>query len=329
MYADPNRLLFVLSARGNMTWGQFREAVDYLTASGISQEKRINGTASRTGLLQCLEALGHCDAHYDRGENMISVTPPALCRLPRAGLPVAVLSGARCLRTHNEMADAAEVGGGRVRLTVDCHPGTMGLLPDTIQVSATSEAAMSEYCAALGIRYAAIPPAWSLMHWTGMLSDYEATLDLRIPDTLNWARYDFSIGSHEFTREISGGLPRFSRYRNPTTNLPTHVFFRGGLGAEVGLHWGRYLLLNAKGITVTAYDEQRFRLCVPVKVPLPGVVARTVCLCSGKPPVCRSIEGLVLGVDCQDWLMFEDVPPQIAWAALSKVGQTPARIEIR
>jgi hypothetical protein len=329
MSADPNRLLFVMSARGNMTWGHFREAVDYLSASGFSHEKRIDGTASRSGLLQCLEALGHCDAHYDRGESTISVTPPALCRLPKAGLPVAVLTGARCLRTHEEMVAAAEAGGGKVRLTVDRHPGPMGLLPDTIQVSATSEEAMTGYCAALGIRYAAIPPAWSLMHWTGILPEYEASATFDVPEGFGWTRFDFDATSLDFGRSRTDAPPRYSRYRNPTTNLPTHVFFRDGRGAAVDLNWGRYLLLNAKSITVTAYDQRRFKLCVPVKVPLPGVVARTVCLCSGKPPVCRSIEGLLRGVDCQDWLMFEDVPPPIALSALSKVEQTPARVEIR
>lgn len=327
MSADPNRLLFVMSARGNMTWSQFREAVDYLSTSDISQERRIDGTASRSGLLQCLEALGHCDAHYDRGESTISVTSPALCRLPRAGLPVAVLTGARCLRTHEEMVAAAK-GGEKIRLTVDRHPGPMGLLPDTIQVSATSEEAMAEYCAALGIRYTAIPPAWSLMHWTGMLSDYEADATFDIPENFGWTRFDFDVVSLDFGRRRTDALPRYCRYRNPTTNLPTHVFFRDGRGAAVDLNWGRYLLLNAKGITVTAYDQRRFRLYVPVKVPLPGVVARTVCLCSGKPPLHRSIEELVRGTDCQDWLVFEDVPPQISWAALSKVGQMPATVNV-
>ena len=312
-----------------MTWAQYREAVDYLAMSGISQERRIDGAASRSGLLQCLEALGHCDAHYDRGESTISVTPPTLCRLPRAGLPVAVLAGSRSLRTQEEMVAAAEGGRGQVRLTVDRHAGPMGLLPDTIQVSAASEEAMAEYCATLGIRYAAIPPAWSLMHWTGMLSDYEATLDFRIPDTFNWARVDFNLDCLGFLRETSGSLPRYTKYINPSSTLPMHVFFRDRLGAEVDPYWGRYLLLNARGMTVTAYDQRRFKLCVPVMVPLPGVVARTVCLCSGKPPVCRTIEGLVRGVECQDWLMFEDVPPPIALSALSKVGQTPARVEIR
>lgn len=328
MSADPNRLLFVMSAHGSMTWGQFREAVDYFAKSDIYQEKQIDGTASRSGLLQCLEALGHCDAHYENGESTISVTPPALCRLPKAGLPETVLTGARCLRTHKEMADIAEGCGGMVRLTVESHPGPMGLLPDTIRVSATSEEAMAEYCALLGIRYVAIPPAWSLMHWSGMLSDYEANASFDIPEGLNWTRFDFDVTSLDFGRNRTDAHPRYSRYRNPTTNLPLHVFFRDGRGAAVDLNWGRYLLLNARGITVTAYDQRRFRLYVPVRAPIPGVVARTVCLCSGKPPIYRSIERLVRGIDCQDWLMFEDVPPPIALSALSKVGQTPAQVEI-
>lgn len=329
MSADPNRLLFVMSARGSMTWAQYREAVDYLLASDTSQEHRIDSTANRSGLLQCLEALGHCDVLYHQGQSTISITPPALCRLPQSGLPVAVLTGARCVQTHAELVAAETIGGGKIRLKTEPHPGLMGLLPDVIWVSATSEEALAAYCDEVGIRYAKTPPAWTLVNWCGTISEYEATLDFCIPETLNWARYDFGVISHYFGRETSETFPRYSRYRNPTTGLPKHVFFRDRLGAEVDLSWGRYLVLHAKGITVTAYDERRYRLCVPIKVPLPGGVARTLCLCSGKPPVHCHVENLVPDNDCQDWLVFEDVPPQIAWAALSKVGQTPARVEIR
>ncbi|MEA1864813.1 MAG: hypothetical protein U9N46_06410 [Euryarchaeota archaeon] len=328
MSVDPNRLLFVISACGSMTWAQYCEAVDLLLGSGSGRSHAMERTATRSGLLQCFQALGHCDALYEMGESAITVAPPALARLPRAGLPVAVLAGARCPQTRNQMAEAAQARTGAVQLNVEHRPGPVGLLPDTILVKAESEDAMVAFCADLNLRYAAIPPAWTLVNWCGTLPEYETTLDYRIPETLNWARYDFNVNSFVFIRTTSDSLPRFSRYRNPTTGLPIHVFFRDGLGAEADLNWGRYLLLNSKGITVTAYDEKRFRLCVPVKTPLPAVVARTVCLCSGKPPVRQSKDFLMCGLDCQDWLMFEDVPPQIAVAALSKVGQSPARVEI-
>ena len=288
-----------------------------------------DGMATRSGLLQCLEALGHCDAHYERGESTIIVSPPALCRLPQAGLPIAVLTGARCLNTQNQMNEAALARKGVVQLNFERHSGALDLLPDTILVQSESETAMASFCSDLQIRFAAVPPAWTLVNWCGTLSEYEATLDYRIPETLNWTRYDFNVNFQGFVRTTSDSLPRYSRYLNPTTRLPLHVFFRDRLGAEVDLSWGRYLLLNSKSVTVAAYDERRFRLCIPVRTPLPAVVARTICLCSGKPPIHRTNESLVRGLECRDWLMYEDVPPQIAITTLSKVGQSPARVEIR
>ena len=329
MSVDPNRLLFVISACGSMRWSQYCEAVDFLSGSNSVRSRAMEGAITRSSLLQCFQALGHCDAHYEMGQSAIAVAPPALACLPLAGLPVAVLTGARCPQTQSQMAEAAQAYKGAVQLNFERRPGPLGLLPDTILVKAESENAMVAFCADLDLRYAAIPPAWTLVNWCGTLSEYEATLEYRIPETLNWARYDFNVNSFVFVRTNSESFPRYSRYRNPTTGLPIHVFFRDGLGAEVDLNWGRYLLLNSRSITVTAYDERRFRLCVPVKAPLPTVVARTVCLCSGKSPVHRTKECLVQGLDCQDWLMFEDVPPQIAVAALSKVGQSPVRVELR
>ncbi|MBI4773311.1 MAG: hypothetical protein HY788_03865 [Deltaproteobacteria bacterium] len=227
------------------------------------------------------------------------------------------------------MAEAVRARGGSIRLIGERRPGPLGLLPDTIMFESESEEAMVDFCSDLRIRWAAVPPAWTLVNWCGTLSEYEATLNFQIPETLNWTRFDFSLNSNGFVRATSNSFPRYTRYLNPATKLPLHVFFRDSHGAEVDLSWGRYLLLKSKGITATAYDERRFRLCVPIKIPLPTIVARAVCLCSGKSPVHRANEFLVQGFECQDWLMFEDVPPQIAVAALAKVGQSPARAEIK
>jgi len=327
--ADPNRLLFVISARSRMAWTDYCEAVDFLSAVNLGGHRVAYGTATRSGLLQCLEALGHCDSFYDDGQSTITAAPPSLCRLPRAGLPVAVLAGARCLKTQEQLVDAARAQGDAIQITRERHPGPLGLIPDTVLLESESEDALTAFAASLGLCCPHIPPAWTLVNWCGRLSEYEATLDYHVPENFGWSRYDFCTRSHAFLRTHSESLPRLTRYRNPTTTLPVHVFFRDGSGAEVDLSWGRYLLLNAKNITVTAYDDRRFRLCIPVGIPLPSVIARSVCLCSGRPPIHRSADALVPGYECRDWLIFEDVPPQIALAALSKVGQTPTKIEIR
>ena len=109
MSADPNRQLFVISAHGHMRWSYFCEAVDFLSTESLERNGTSDVTATRSGLLQCLEALGHCEAYYDKGQSIISVTPPALCRLPRVGLPVFVLTGDRNLRTQEQLAEAAEI----------------------------------------------------------------------------------------------------------------------------------------------------------------------------------------------------------------------------
>jgi hypothetical protein len=328
MSADPNRLLFAISARKTMRWSDFCVAVDIL--SELDKKGRTpNGTATRSGLLQCLEALGHCDSCYSNGNSTITIAPPSLCRLPQAGFPIAVLTGARSLITNMEIRDAAQKHGRSVEIITKRQPGLLGLMPDTIMVRTTSEEAMSRFGEELGLHSSPIPPAWILVNWCGTLSEYEETLNYRHPEKLNWTRYDYCVNKQSFVHSHTESLPRFSRYRNPSTGLPLHVFYRNELGAETDLRWGQYLFLDVKGIHVIAYDEKRFRLCVPVKTPLPPLVARTVCLCSGKAPVYISRQLNVPGLECSDWLMFEEVPPQIALAALSKVGQSPARVEIR
>ena len=329
MLDDPNRLLFVISTRGSMTWSDYRDAVDSLSGNSSEKHKATGETGNTSELLRCLVALGHCDVSYDAGQSTIAAAPPALCRLPKAGSPVAALTGARCLRTLEDIIQAAQIEGCAVQITAERRPGPLGLLPDRILIKSELEDALALFSAKLELPFPRTPPAWTLANWCGTLSEYEATLGYRIPEELNWTRYDFCVNSHAFIRTLSESHPRYSRYLNPITGLPVHVFFRNGSGAEVDLDWGRYLFLNAKAITIVAYDERRFRLCVPVRVPLPSVIARTICLCSGKSPVQTYREALVPGCQCKDWLMFEDVPPRIAMAVLSKVGQSPARTEIR
>ena len=329
MSTDPNRLLVVISARGTMTWAQFFEAVGVLSVRRSDIRWEDGGTASRSCLLQSVHALGHCDTYYEEGHTTIAIAPLSLCRLPRAGLPTAVLTGARRLQTRKSIEEAADLRGDGVRVSFARYPGPLGLLPDSIFVESESGHAMASFGDDLRIPYIDTPPSWSLVNWCGTLLQLEEKLDYRIPKSLNHPRYDFSTVTLDFNRTITDSLPRYTRYRNPTTGLPLHVFFRGELGAEVDLSWGRYLLLKSKGITVSAYDERRFRLCVPVKTPLPGIVARALCLCSGQPPIYLCSRSLVRGIDCADWLMFNGVPPQIALPALSKVGQSPQRVDIQ
>lgn len=244
MSADSNRLLFVISAHGEMTWAQYCEAVDYLSKPVSYSGQETGYAQARSHLLRSMQALGHCDVIYKDGCSIISMVPPSLCRLTRAGLPTAVLTGTRWLNTCQQMREKAAKMDGKVRLIILQNPGPLELLPDTILVESLSEEAMVKFCSELRIAYVRIPPAWTLVNWCGNLAELEQTIDYRHPDSLNWPRYDFSIQDLRFGHTRANSFPRFTRYRNPTTGHPLHLFFREDRGAEVDLLWGRYLILR-------------------------------------------------------------------------------------
>jgi hypothetical protein len=329
MSEDHNRLLYVISARQSLTWASFCEAVDKLTADNPTTFQLTDRTATLGGLLHCLEALGHCDTYYHEGQSKTTITLPALCRLPIAGLPVAVLTGLRWQDTQVQLRESKQVRNGTVQIITKNYSGLLGLIPDKLLVRAETENILLDFCNDMKLMYPLIPPAWTLINWCGTLKEYEETLDYRIAHDLNWPRYDFCPEFSVFTYRHNQSLPRYSRYRNPTTGLPLHIFFRNEKGAEVDLRWGYYLFLNAHEITVTAYDAKRYRLCLPARIPLPTIISRIICLCSGNPPIYAKMELLSLGIKCNDWLIFNDVPPQIAIPALAKVGQKPAHIDIK
>ncbi len=328
MSRDPNRLLFVLSARGKTTWKQYVEAVDFLSSHAPLDWHESGGTASHSSLLQSLQALGHCDVTYSDTGSVIEITPACLCRLPLAGLPKAVLVGARCLETCRQVVDTAKTTGGQVTVTVMKRPGPLGLLPDTVVVEAISEKALSEFGGTLGVAYLPVPPAWTIINWCGALPEVLEQLKYTYASSLNWPRYDYSAASLEFARTPSNSFPRFSRYRNPVTGLPLHLFFLHDSGAEVDPCWGKYMLLHLLKAAVSVYDDRRFALYVPVTAPLPALIARAVCLCSGQPPTHLKRDGLLPHISCSHWLVFSGVPPQIAMTAMAKAGQTPVTKDI-
>ena len=328
MSADPNRLLYAMSAHGEMTWAQYSEAIDVLSGGNAKLKIGNSGASFRSHILQSMQALGHCDVIYRNGRSTISIVPAALCRLPKAGLPIAVLIGARWLDTWKLIKLTAEAMSGTIQLKAFSNIDRSGLLPDTIIVEFLSEDVMADYCRKLQIKCVLIPPSWTLVNWCAGLLEFQQTLDFRIPSNLNWPRFDLSMRSLDLIRPEADLFPRFSRYINPVTSLPQHTIFLSNQGAEVDVYWGRYLLFRELGATVTAYDEQRYRLCVPLKAPLPAIISRAICLCSGRPPRYISRERLVHATGCSDWLLFDDVPPQIVVSALSNVGQVPERVII-
>jgi hypothetical protein len=328
MSADANQLLFAISARGKMTWGQYREAIAILLEGLSGHQGGAGEAASHVSLLQALQGLGHCDVDFTNEGSVISITQAALCRLPSGGLPKAVLTGARSLDTIKQIREAALGFGKEILVTVLRESAPSGLIPDSVFIEAASERTLGEYAEVLGVQYIGIPPAWTLVNWSGDIDEIGQALDYRVSQDLNWPRFDFRPYELFFSRERYDSFPRLTRYINDATKMPMHVIYCDDRGAEIDLNWGRYMLFKLLSLNITAYDEKSLKLAVPLKAQLPTVIARALCLCTGLPAIHLNREGLVPQIRCSDWIVYDGIPPQIAVTALSKIGQAPIMKQI-
>ena len=326
MHNDVDSLLFVISAKGNVTWPSFKEIFDCLYSRRIHCENidLDNLPRLRRETIRALDALGHCDISFDKGDSRIFVAPAILARLPQVGLPKAVLAGARSPTTVKELSELCKIFGGHVRLEVREQNCNYALIPFRIVVEAESPSQLSEISAALGFKFAEEPPAWSLSHFVGSLDDYLSTRQWSAMPDLNWKRKDFDLSCLQFRSSVrEREAVHLSSYIDRVTSVQTHILWKNESCAPVDRDWGRYAALREGGTQVLLYDEMQFLIAVPASTPLPRLFARALALCSGFAPTFVAREGMpYTSPETWGFNIFQDVPPQIAELVAAKLGQT-------
>jgi hypothetical protein len=327
VYKEEDRLLYVISAKSEITWSSFKEIFDslYTSAAHLGEFDLDSLPYRRLETMRAIEALGHCDFFFGGKGNKVCVTPPVLARLPFAGLPQAVLAGARSPQTVDQLAEFCSVFDGHVRLSIQHSVPDSVLIPSRIIVEAESARQLEDISEACAIRFSAEPPAWSISQFVGLLDDYLSSLDWSAGEEINWRRKDFDVSLLQFrTASAEYGRVRLSSYDDRVRNQRIHLLWRDGSFARVDRDWGRYAALRCAGVNVLTYDAPQLRLAVPVGAPLPRLFARALALCSGLPArfVSRkkmSPEHTV--PDSWGFTCFESVPPQIAGIVANKLGQ--------
>jgi hypothetical protein len=147
---ESDRLLYVVSAKKEMSWVSFKETFDYLyqlQAAALSvyidriKDKRFQA-------VRALDSLGHCDFDFRENGSRVYAAPPALVRLPCAGLPQAILAGVRSPQTIKELSKACQSIGSHVKLEITQQPGELVLMPVRVAVQAgdVAELAIRSVC---------------------------------------------------------------------------------------------------------------------------------------------------------------------------------------
>lgn len=323
MSDESERLLYVVSAKRSMAWGAFKSVFDQLDLASV----RAGGAEAASGVrrnrtVRTLDALGHCDFKFSDRESRVCVAPPVLVRLPKAGLPSAVLAGARSPETRRDVEGWC-VGTG-CRLSVFSQHSDLRLVPVRLLIEGDTEEALHALSRSLGIHFDGRPTAWLIVNYAGTLDQYLAAARWRTDGELNWPRKEFNCDRVQFhTGQSNIDAVALIRYTNPKRGNVLHLFRAARRYAEVDCDWGRYAALRDAGLNILIYDERKQLFAVPMGASLPRLFARSLALCSGYAPIFLSKdEAGWPSSESNGFDLFRAVPPSIAHLVAEKLGQS-------
>ena len=327
MSETSEKLLYIISAKKEVTWLSFKETFDYLynLETGVREENTDKDGIKnkRFQVIRALDSLGHCDFNFsdDSSKNKVYAAPLLLVRLPSAGFPQAILAGARSPTTIQQLSDACQSVGNHINVEIQEQASELGLIPKRVAVQAEDVRELQAITSSLGIPFIETPSAWSLLHFAASIDDYLATLKWANAPELNWKHQTFEPNSLQFKtiKETDTNI-RLSRYSHPSRNTQSYYLWQDGMCTETDLDWGRYALLKALRRNVLIYDKRRFTMAVPTSANLPRLLERALTLCSGY--AATYVKKLPHDPQIQGFKLFCAIPPQIAEMTAAKLGQT-------
>jgi len=315
MSSEPDRLLHVMTAKGELSWSAAKRVLDELYRA--SESFRRDPSFSRGRILRFMDAFGFCDFAFSEGHGRISVCPAAFVRLPLRQCS-ALLVGARGPTTFTEISSAAR-DYRNLSLHMDPPEGD-GFLPARITVESPDLPTLAQFSRTLKIHFEPEPACWRIAMASGDIESYESSLKWSKGPDLNWKSWTFDPEYVEFRKQAKGAeAVRLVRYLDPVKNVPRYRLWKGERYTEVDVDWARYLVLRQSGFNVLYYDPARYCFAVPRSASLPRLLQRALGLSSGLMPMpYRLRDGLA---SRQTWDLCQRVPQQVAETVCGKVAQ--------
>lgn len=268
-----DRLLWALTGWRNASPDQFAQACDCLLPPAEDGKARFQRARVRSALY----ALGHTAG--SGGVGPVCVLPPRLAELPSAGMPRAVLAGARGPGTPAALAEACAAAGA----TLASHAQPDPLAPTRLLVEAADRDQLRETAGRLGITHQPYPAAYAALSAAPALAGQLRPLPWPRRAEPSWPRRDFDMASRSFRPPGAAdpGSWRLSAYTNPRDQQLLHLLWDGDTASEVDRSWGRLAALAAAGLAALDYDPDARTATAAATAPLPGVLERPLALCSG------------------------------------------------
>lgn len=316
-----DRLLYTLSTRGAVRLEQFHELLEDASVSVASETDTFSNIDPRIEVARLLGALGHCEFDYEKRQ--VWACPPSLILLPAAGLPQAVLTGARTPALLQNLKKAVQLKKQDAVLNTAKLTYEGVILPAVVTVLATSLESLRAIAKTAGIRWASDQAG--ALRLAAFSSDKDAILAKLFfseKADIDWPSSTFSVPQLSFVRNVKESGYRLVCYKSPIDQQLQHWLWDGSRSAIVERDWGRFLALGHSDKQVIFYDTRKQRVCVPTSTWLPAILARALTLCSGQPPTRYRLAADHLGISAdQPFHVYAGVPMHIAELVGGKLGQ--------
>lgn len=316
-----DRLLYTLSAKQDLSWSSFKKLFELLCGSHLGPMELEDAGLARYETARGFDGLGHVE--LDLGSSLrIYAAPPALALLPTSGIPEAVLAGSRSPKSIDEWRQRAHPFGSRLELEVHLQRDGSGKFPSRVSVKAETREDLSSFAADIGVDFQEIPASWRILNFAGTLDQFLGGSEWQRSERLNWEEYHFNPEELRFSTVQTGGEITLIKYIHPSRQYPIYFLWRGTEAARTDPDWGRFAILSSAGRNVIHYERCSSTLFLPASIPLPRLLGRALCLCSGF--VSRLVPGsLLLNSEVTSPLMrlYANIPREFAQIVAQKLNQ--------
>jgi hypothetical protein len=161
-------------------------------------------------------------------------------------------------------------------------------------------------------------PQVALQDFSATIVDYEKTMQESNKNDYDWARYTFNIETLDFDKcETLTFDKEFSLVRYKL-NEYTYEFklWMDNKCYQVDMNWGRFITLKYFNKNVILFDDRNEKVAIPIKLPLPRLLAEAIILLSGLAPEYRIIEE-------RGYRVYTNIPGFFTANLFKKLGQTP------
>jgi hypothetical protein len=276
----------------------------------------------RLEFVRLFESLGFCEVDWEKRK--IFAIPAGWFMLPALGLPVAVLIGGRSPGMMKQIRAVCGTAQQEIQLIEHSRAWAGASFPGMVAVQGASYDALTRLAMKTVPLRGRTPGSWDLLNSCSGIQSVLDGLKFEVFHDPGWPKKIFDVSRLMFQSPDTPGLDGsiLHVHTNPSSQVRMHVVWKDGRGAPVHRDWGRYYALWMARKNVLHYCEVANALAVPVTVPLPALIQRSISLCTGRLP--RQISLSVNGPENQDQMPFNvhpGVPPSIAKLAASHLGQ--------